>query len=71
VPAVVKPGGVVCWSGATLHQSHANRSRRPRRAYAVHFVAGDFVIEAGAAVPPLEKYGQPAYGSGGGAMSKL
>jgi hypothetical protein len=37
----------------------------------VHFVAGDFVIEAGAAVPPLEKYGQPAYGSGGGAMSKL
>ena len=41
------------------------------RAYAVHFVAGDFAIEDGAAVPPLAKYGQPPYGGGAGAGSKL
>ena len=39
VSAAVRRGGVVFHHGAALHSSHSNLTTRPRRAYAIHFVA--------------------------------
>ena len=49
----VKSGGVVAWSGATIHGSNANRSGRWRRAFAVHFVRHGFVMRSGVPQPDL------------------
>ena len=40
-PAPVASGGVSIHHGNTLHQSSANRSRKPRRAVAMHFLSND------------------------------
>ncbi len=49
----VHSGGVVAWSGATIHGSNANSSGRWRRAFAVHFVRHGFTMRSGVPQPNL------------------
>lgn len=51
----VRSGGVVAWSGATIHGSNANSSGRWRRAYAVHFVRDGFSMRPGVPEPNLSE----------------
>ena len=51
----VHSGGVVAWSGATIHGSNANSSGRWRRAFAVHFIRHGFAMRPGIAEPDISK----------------
>lgn len=60
IPATVKAGGIAIHSGAMVHCSRPNRSERPRRALASHFinprlrtVGGVFKDTAPEAIPVL------------------
>lgn len=65
VPAEVKAGGIAIHSGGLVHCSRPNRSDRPRRALASHFinprlraVGGVFEGTAAEAIPVLRRAGQ-------------
>ena len=51
----VRAGGVVAWSGATIHGSNANASGRWRRAFAVHFLRHGATMRAGVPEPDLSE----------------
>jgi ectoine hydroxylase-related dioxygenase (phytanoyl-CoA dioxygenase family) len=51
----VRSGGVVAWSGATIHGSNANSSGRWRRAFAVHFIRDGFAMRSGVPEPDLSE----------------
>lgn len=65
----VRAGGVVAWSGATIHGSEANRTGRWRRAYAVHFVKRGFAMQDGVPTPDLSKLNDAQAGGNAGADS--
>eukprot|EP01048_Picozoa_sp_COSAG05_P029142 COSAG05_NODE_9428_length_624_cov_0.809524_1_plen_104_part_00 len=44
--AEVGRGGVVFHHGAAMHSSLPNLTPRPRRAYAIHYVAGRFIAHS-------------------------
>ena len=65
----VRAGGVVAWSGATIHGSEANQTGRWRRAYAVHFVKPGFSMQEGVPTPDLSKLNGAQAGGNAGADS--
>ena len=65
----VRAGGVVAWSGATIHGSEANQTGRWRRAYAVHFVKPGFSMQEGVPTPDLSKLNDAQAGGNAGADS--
>ena len=67
----VRAGGVVAWSGATIHGSNANSTGRWRRAFAVHFVRAGFSMQPGVPEKDLSELNEAHAAVVSGRMARL